>query len=131
VTFGGVGEALPWHSAAAPRVWTGDCSLYASMKNRPKTGLAELRRKRGVSIEQIAKRTKITSRYLEAIESGRIHELPGGVYRRDYIRQYAAAINCDVELVSGLCSYEVPADPEPHVERGGLLRAAWRLLGFR
>lgn len=57
--------------------------------------LAALRARRGLSIEQIAKLTKISSRYLKAIEAGEWNELPDGVYRRSYLRQYLAAIDCE------------------------------------
>ena len=50
---------------------------------------------RGVSLQQIARSTMITTRYLEAIERGDFRKLPGGVYTTSYIRQYARAIGCD------------------------------------
>jgi cytoskeletal protein RodZ len=50
---------------------------------------------RGVSLQQIARDTMIGTRYLEAIERGAFHKLPGGVYTTSYIRQYARAAGCD------------------------------------
>ena len=50
---------------------------------------------RGVSLQQIARATMIGTRYLEAIERGAFHKLPGGVYTTSYIRQYARAAGCD------------------------------------
>lgn len=70
--------------------------------------LAEMRRRHGMSIEQIAAKTKISSRYLKAIEAGRFGDLPGGVYSRSYIRQYAAAIECSADPLLRLC----PAEPD-------------------
>lgn len=70
--------------------------------------LAEMRRRHGMSIEQIAAKTKISSRYLKAIEAGRFGDLPGGVYSRSYIRQYAAAIECSADPLLQLC----PAEPD-------------------
>jgi cytoskeletal protein RodZ len=58
-------------------------------------GLAEIRRNRGVSLEQIAQSTKIGVRSLEAIERGDFGKLPGGIYNTNYIRQYARAIDYD------------------------------------
>ncbi|HWC97978.1 MAG TPA: helix-turn-helix domain-containing protein [Candidatus Sulfopaludibacter sp.] len=52
----------------------------------------EWRKQRGISLAAIAASTKISSRYLEAIEGGRFQSLPGGVYALSYIRQYAQAI---------------------------------------
>jgi cytoskeleton protein RodZ len=54
--------------------------------------LAGLRTSKGITLQEIAKQTKISVRYLEAIESGRFKALPGGVYNISYIRQYAQAI---------------------------------------
>src|SRR5882762_10088230 len=44
------------------------------------------------TLAEIAEHTKICSRYLRAIQDGRFEELPGGIYGRSYIRQYAAAV---------------------------------------
>ena len=58
-------------------------------------GLADIRRNRGISLEEIAARTKISVRSLEAIERGDFRKLPGGIYNTSYIRQYARAIDYD------------------------------------
>lgn len=55
--------------------------------------LATLRASKGITLEQIANSTKISIRYLRAIEEGRLGILPGGVYSINYIRQYAQAID--------------------------------------
>ncbi len=57
--------------------------------------LGQHRCRSGVSLEQIAEETKISIRFLEAIEAERFEELPGGIFARSYIRQYAAAIGFD------------------------------------
>ncbi len=57
--------------------------------------LASLRLRKGISLEDIAGRTKIALRYLEAIERLDFATLPGGVYNTSYIRQYAACIDID------------------------------------
>jgi cytoskeletal protein RodZ len=54
--------------------------------------LAVLRHQKGISLHQIVEATKISVRYLEAIECGQFGKLPGGVYNVSYIRQYARAI---------------------------------------
>jgi cytoskeletal protein RodZ len=61
--------------------------------------LAVLRSNRGLSLDQIARSTNITMRYLEAIERGEFEKLPGGIYTRSYIRQYAEAAGCDEDLL--------------------------------
>jgi cytoskeleton protein RodZ len=55
------------------------------------------RMERGISLAQISEETKIGRRYLEAIELGRFHVLPGGVYNVSYIRQYARAAQLNEE----------------------------------
>ena len=64
-------------------------------------GLCGLRQKRGVSLEQIAEKTKISIRFLRAIESEEFEKLPGGLFTTSYIRQYAAAVGLDeAELIT-------------------------------
>lgn len=43
--------------------------------------------------------TKISRRFLEAIEEGRYEELPGGVFTVNYIRQYACLTGYDAEVI--------------------------------
>lgn len=57
--------------------------------------LAQHRTHNGVTLEQIAEATKISMRFLRAIESEDYSKLPGGIYARSYLRQYAAAIGFD------------------------------------
>jgi transcriptional regulator with XRE-family HTH domain len=61
----------------------------------PKLDLAGLRQQKGISLDEIAQKTKISVRYLDAIERGQFAVLPGGIYNISYIRQYARAIDCD------------------------------------
>ena len=62
-------------------------------------GLASIRRKRGISLQQISESTKISVRLLEAIERGDFRKLPGGIYNTNYIRQYARAIEYDERVI--------------------------------
>lgn len=76
------------------------------------------RRIKGISLEDIALRTKISLRFLRAIEAEEFELLPGGIFNTSYLRQYAAAIGMDE---SELISYyrhqiepsPIPAIPEP------------------
>ncbi len=54
--------------------------------------LAALRQSRGITLEQIADNTKISMRFLRAIEDEEFEKLPGGIFNTSYIRQYAKAI---------------------------------------
>jgi len=53
--------------------------------------LATHRKKKGISLEQIAEVTKISIRFLRAIEDEEFDKLPGGIFNTSYLRQYAAA----------------------------------------
>ncbi|MGC9971590.1 MAG: helix-turn-helix transcriptional regulator [Bryobacteraceae bacterium] len=55
--------------------------------------LITVRRKKGVSLQDISETTKIGVNYLRAIEDGEFAKLPGGIYSTSYIRQYARAID--------------------------------------
>ena len=55
------------------------------------------RMRKGVSLELICERTKISRRFLEAIEERAYHLLPGGIFDISYIRQYAEQIGYSAE----------------------------------
>ena len=57
--------------------------------------LARYRKQAGVSLEDIASETKISMRFLRAIEEEQFDKLPGGIFNTSYLRQYAAAIGYD------------------------------------
>ena len=56
---------------------------------------ASIRNTKGISLEQIAEKTKIKVSTLQALEEGEFDQLPGGIYNISYIRQYARAIGAD------------------------------------
>jgi cytoskeletal protein RodZ len=57
----------------------------------------EFRAQHGISLEAVAEQTKISIRFLRAIESEDFTQLPGGIFATSYLRQYAAAIGVDSE----------------------------------
>lgn len=61
------------------------------------TKLRQAREAQGLSIENIAGQTRIQSRYLEAIEAENLDALPGLVFARNFVRQYAIALKLDPE----------------------------------
>jgi len=92
-------------------------------------GLASIRRNRGVSLQQIAESTKLSVRFLDAIERGDFRKLPGGIYNTNYIRQYARAIDYDEAALLAFYRRQMspgdgaaPANGKPAV--GGLRAAA-------
>lgn len=57
--------------------------------------LRKAREGRGISVRQIADRTKIAAATLEALERNDISKLPGGIFSRSFVRSYAAEIGLD------------------------------------
>ena len=53
------------------------------------------RETRGMALRDISEQTRISMRYLEAIESDDYRRLPGGIFNRSFIRAYAKAIGYD------------------------------------
>jgi cytoskeleton protein RodZ len=54
--------------------------------------LRDLRTRRGVSLEEIARKTRVAQRYLEALESDAYDDLPAPVFIRGFIRAYCQAL---------------------------------------
>jgi cytoskeleton protein RodZ len=53
------------------------------------------REARGISLREISEQTRISMRYLEAIEANDFKRLPGGIFNRSFIRAYAKYIGFD------------------------------------
>jgi cytoskeletal protein RodZ len=84
-------------------------------------GLSKLRQRKGVSLEDIAEKTKISIRFLRAIEAEEFANLPGGLFNTSYIRQYAAAIGFDEAQL--LTQYKHKTDPEEENPSANLRKA--------
>lgn len=52
----------------------------------------------GISLEEIADDSKISIRFLRAIEKERFDLLPGGIFNRSFVRQYARYLGMDEEV---------------------------------
>lgn len=48
-----------------------------------------------VSLQTLARRTRINAEYLHALEQNQFHHVPGEIYVRGYIRAYLAALSID------------------------------------
>lgn len=53
------------------------------------------REARGIALREISEQTRISMRYLEAIEADDYRRLPGGIFNRSFIRAYAKFIGYD------------------------------------
>lgn len=99
--------------------------------------LARERELRGVSLVEVAERTKISRGTLERMESGVPTHLPARVYLLGYLRSYAEAVGLDAEDI--VLRFEEEAlredgDPESGVEADEEKRsvplAVWVVLGL-
>jgi cytoskeleton protein RodZ len=52
---------------------------------------------RGIGLRDIAEATKISVRFLQALEQDKLDVLPGGIFRRAFVRQYARFVGLDAE----------------------------------
>jgi cytoskeleton protein RodZ len=69
---------------------------------------------RGVTLEEIAAATKISVRFLKAIEAEEFSKVPGGIFTRSFIRAYAKYLGLDEERV--LAEYHLVAGPAQEVD---------------
>lgn len=75
----------------------------AALAATPGAQLASARVAAGLSIAQIAEQMHISVRQVEAIEADRYEELPGAVFVRGFVRNYARLLKLDpVPLLRGL-----------------------------
>lgn len=73
------------------------------------------RESKGISLNQIAIETRISTRFLMAIENEEFNLLPGGIFNRGFIRTYAQRVGLDPE--QAVADYERVADyHEPAAE---------------
>jgi cytoskeletal protein RodZ len=64
--------------------------------------LRERREHKGVTMQQAAEDTRIREKFLQAIESGDYQSLPGTVYTKGFLRNYAQYLGLDAEEMLAL-----------------------------
>jgi transcriptional regulator with XRE-family HTH domain len=123
------------HSAGS-----GDGStLRADSREGERASLGELlrraRERRGLTLQQIAKETRLPQRHLEAIERDNLAHMPAGFYQRAEIRAYARAVGLDENVAlshlnpsskpseTRSTSVETPGNPAPPRSRAYVLIA--------
>ncbi|MBV8520360.1 MAG: DUF4115 domain-containing protein [Acidobacteria bacterium] len=84
----------------------------------------ELRREReirGISLKEIADATKISKRFLEALERNDHRTLPAPVFTRGFVREYARYVGLNAEEMVNRYNFAAANDDRiekpPHVER--------------
>ncbi len=83
------------------------------------------REQRGISLAEIAERTKIKASMLEGLERDDVSQWPAGIFRRAYVRAYANAVGLDPDPVVSefLQMHPEPVQVvEPEPPKGGRLR---------
>jgi cytoskeleton protein RodZ len=76
--------------------------------------LRELRERHGVSLEELARTTRIGRRFLEALEADDVGALPAGPFAKGFIRSYCQALNEPPD--EALAHYPVTAPSPPSHE---------------
>jgi cytoskeletal protein RodZ len=74
-----------------------------------------LRRERvrqGLDLQKLSESLKISKRMLQAMEAGDFSKLPGGIFTKSFIRQYAATLGIDAAFVN-LQLQELPGEFAP------------------
>jgi len=69
------------------------------------------RESKGISLDQIATETRISSRFLSAIENEEFHLLPGGIFNRGFVRAFAEKVGLDAD--QAVADYERLAEVRP------------------
>jgi cytoskeleton protein RodZ len=74
-----------------------DCLRLAQQKMAASIGekLRLEREAHGIALRDISEQTRISMRYLEAIEADDYRRLPGGIFNRSFIRAYAKFVGFD------------------------------------
>ena len=86
--------------------------------------LAAARYRSGLSLEDISATTKVAVRHLEALEHGAIDQLPGGVYRRAWVKSYATAVGLPAD--AAIEQFDRMFAPPPAPAEGNPATAASR-----
>jgi transcriptional regulator with XRE-family HTH domain len=71
------------------------------------------REMRGVSLEEVANATRISTRNLEALENERWEQLPGGVFNRGFVRSIARFLGLDEDTL--VSEYAIATNDPPQV----------------
>ena len=88
---------------------------------------------RGVDLHEMAEATKISIRFLQALEQDRVDVLPGGIFPRAFVRQYGKYLGLDPERLVAEFVFAFGGEPVParaprsrvHLERSN----RWWMIG--
>jgi cytoskeleton protein RodZ len=80
------------------------------------------REMRHVSLEEISETTKISVRFLDALENEDFAKLPGGIFVRSFIRAYANYLGLDADSVIAEYQFVVPPEDDADFSKFCLAR---------
>jgi cytoskeleton protein RodZ len=81
----------------------------------PNVRLSQARQAQNLSTAEVARRLKLSVWQVEALESGQYQQLPGPVFVRGFIRNYARMLHLDPEQLVQSISAQLP-EASPHLE---------------
>src|SRR5438552_7132090 len=70
------------------------------------------RLRRNLSLDQISRELKIAGRFLEAIETEHFERLPGGLFAKSFVRQYARLLDLDDQDLADQVQRALEPQPE-------------------
>ena len=68
---------------------------------------------RGIDLHEMAEATKISIRFLQALEQDRVEVLPGGIFPRAFVRQYGKFLGLDPERLVAEFVFAYGGEPVP------------------
>jgi cytoskeletal protein RodZ len=89
--------------------------------------LATERLRQNLDLEQIAAETRIGARLLRAIEMDDFEQLPGRVFARNFVRQYAQVLKLNAEAVLAQFDREQSPREIPETPKSGVYSAGFSL----
>src|SRR3954447_21839587 len=85
--------------SGAPQEGMGELTQLGDM-------LRDAREVRGLSLAEVERDTKIRAKYITALEDNKLGDLPGPVYARGFLRNYASYLGLDPQQVIDLFEEE-------------------------
>ena len=89
------------------------------------------REMRGVTLEEISASTKISVRFLKALEGEDLAQLPGGIFTRSFVRAYAKYLGLDEDHIMAEYHLLVPTEKETDLSRIATSRPLAKKEGAR
>lgn len=86
--------------------------------------LKQAREAAGLSLREMATRTKISVTALEALERGDLSRLPGGIFGRSFVRAYAIEVGADPDAIVERFIEQLDEDEREAAERRAAMMPA-------